>query len=1325
MLQTTTSSSCSRYVDLVIRYSHKPQLILVQRLKGFNLDSFLDSKIAEEQARQKGGQPSGTSRTPSQARRGGRTDSPSKRTASSSNADKLPPGKGPDPSEFVIEDDEALSRAATPKPTEKEGDESQQEAAQPPKSEDDKKDGDDGATSGKILEKRPVTDDADELPQEVQLKLRKLQKLESRYHDLLRSYRIAHTRVSAIEPFETALREHTPLASIAEPSAMIEYLSQINLKGEMVMDELKRVSGDRDSLKVKLEGAEKKLKEAHDEAAGLRKEREAQAIEKESAGKAKDPSAEKDGDNDFFSYEDEMPRLQEELEEQSRKVETLTEENAALKKDLEEARSSHEKLIETNAESAKTQGDVNDKVESRGLDLQQRLDDSEKAMTAAKESFNQAVSRLELTVPESTSLANRIQKLGELVRSAESVDSAVEKQVKDLTARSEKAEQALTEYETKHKALEKSTADSSSADKKKIDTLDGLVKSMRGQIQDAEKARKSSESDLSGLRKKLAEAEEQRDLADKATKQAPEDESALTQLREQLSQAQRDRDDAFQILVDSGLADVVEVTSETPASNNADGSEAKSNPSQPVAVSEEPAKAESVGAKKKSKKKKKKATESSANTAEKADQETTAKTEEEPKSQETSTPDVSNIKVSKLTEVQLAAIRRHVGKTHSHESCEAAISELRTKIATKEEELQTLSRQIKDKEGTIDRLTGRLKGEEDLLEEIEGLKDDLMHVGNEHVGAKDRVKTLSEEKQRALEEHTENLKQVEDRCASLKEKCSRLEADLETKGEEHRAIQAELDTHKTSSGSSAKDLEEKLATVTAEKQELEDKLKAHEQEIDGLKNSTASSSAEAEKKHEGLVKELDETKSQTSSLQTDLSAANELAQTRYKDLTALKEHLNKLQPELNSAKKEIEQLKKTNGELKAGSDKLRQLESRSESLKSEIAGHKTKVQEKEAEVKTLNEKLKGNNERIADLEEKERSLTKVESLHKEASDARDKTIRELEQTKAELTTSRKKIHEFEKQATDLRGEADRAKEEVQLKSAQQASAQSLMDSMQDQTRELATQMKEVRERCESLEEELADAHRLLSERSREGETMRRLLSDVEGRADARVKEMRERMDLAMEERDRAEDEASAAGRRRARELEELRIKLKDAEKQRAAAIEEKEAFEKKESGFQSHREGLERRAAQAQEELAEVRTAMTQLRDALDEGERQSRETEKERAELKRLVDDKEKRLEKLQKGSKTMADELRTLQNMKTHQPSISSSRSSIESSRITSPARPGAGHVATTGGPDAQPATDYVYLKNVLLQFMEQKDKKHQMQLVPVLGMLLHFDK
>jgi hypothetical protein len=36
-----------------------------------------------------------------------------------------------------------------------------------------------------------------------------------------------------------------------------------------------------------------------------------------------------------------------------------------------------------------------------------------------------------------------------------------------------------------------------------------------------------------------------------------------------------------------------------------------------------------------------------------------------------------------------------------------------------------------------------------------------------------------------------------------------------------------------------------------------------------------------------------------------------------------------------------------------------------------------------------------------------------------------------------------------------------------------------------------------------------------------------------------------------------------------------------------------------------------------------------------------------------------------------------------------------------------------------------DYVYLKNVMLQFLEKRDKQTKMQLLPVLGMILHFDR
>lgn len=60
------------------------------------------------------------------------------------------------------------------------------------------------------------------------------------------------------------------------------------------------------------------------------------------------------------------------------------------------------------------------------------------------------------------------------------------------------------------------------------------------------------------------------------------------------------------------------------------------------------------------------------------------------------------------------------------------------------------------------------------------------------------------------------------------------------------------------------------------------------------------------------------------------------------------------------------------------------------------------------------------------------------------------------------------------------------------------------------------------------------------------------------------------------------------------------------------------------------------------------------------------------------------------------------------------SSSRSSLDS---------GSGRGTPVNGAGKM---DYVYLKTILLQFLEQRDKKRQADLVKtVLGQLLHFDK
>jgi len=89
----------------------------------------------------------------------------------------------------VIEDEDAPSRAPTPRPPEKDGDDTRLSAAQAQKDDGHARDSgnkseEDQSRPEKAVFKTPATVAEGELPQDVQLKLRKLQKLENRYHGM-------------------------------------------------------------------------------------------------------------------------------------------------------------------------------------------------------------------------------------------------------------------------------------------------------------------------------------------------------------------------------------------------------------------------------------------------------------------------------------------------------------------------------------------------------------------------------------------------------------------------------------------------------------------------------------------------------------------------------------------------------------------------------------------------------------------------------------------------------------------------------------------------------------------------------------------------------------------------------------------------------------------------------------------------------------------------------------------------------------------------------------------------------------------------------------
>lgn len=149
----------------------------MQRIKGA-----IDSTIAEEKARQRLSQASPQRSVSNSKRNTSRATSPSKkapRQGARGRQDGDPPSKGPDPAdfdpEFVIEDDD-LSRSGTPRPPVDRNGGAAAEKASEGGPRESRLDNNEAAAS--TDEPRTSSD----LPTDVRAKLRKLDKLESRYH---------------------------------------------------------------------------------------------------------------------------------------------------------------------------------------------------------------------------------------------------------------------------------------------------------------------------------------------------------------------------------------------------------------------------------------------------------------------------------------------------------------------------------------------------------------------------------------------------------------------------------------------------------------------------------------------------------------------------------------------------------------------------------------------------------------------------------------------------------------------------------------------------------------------------------------------------------------------------------------------------------------------------------------------------------------------------------------------------------------------------------------------------------------------------------------
>ncbi|KEF51636.1 uncharacterized protein A1O9_12271 [Exophiala aquamarina CBS 119918] len=1276
---------------------------MFSRLKGA-----IDSRIAEEQARQRQAQLGAqqSTRTPPRRRPQGQNTAPPRRPSRQREQanENTSTGKGPDPSEFepefAIGDDESSvpSRVATPIPEVKEKDRDHDHDGENDKENDKEKQpapaaadetNEQHTSQDATTEKRPSDASttlsppsrSQDLPTDVRVKLRKLERMETRYGELLKAYRSAHARIQAVESFESTLRENTPLTSINDADALVEYLSQINLKSDMVLDELKRVTTDRDGIKKKLQASEDDATKLRDEVAVL-KENSApieqpkpspdptQAISipdptivaptdtdtlNEPEATAKSPASTssriasfslfsprtkavspppKETSEDLFSFDSEHARLESELQERQTEVEDLKQQVNNLKGDLKVARESTESMVqslETATRELHMLREAKDKFDQLQMDLQAQIDNLEaksKSDGDSSDRLKKDINNLNAQKAEATEQCHKLKKqIQDLETQNAELKQLSESRAKDATILNEKLaqkdsvvkdlEDTLAMYKAAERQEAKGKGNSQSSEKKLV-TMQNIMDTLRGQLSTAESA--------------VAELK-----AEVKTNKEEYSSRPSTKVFGFL-------DDSKKASIDSlnSREDVVNYLSENFGLQKTSTAKLATTM---LTSSPAPSDAGTAASKKKNKKKKKGKGQQSA--VEDAEVDTPVKVSEnlaDVDGGEASSVDGPHLQISKL-----------------------------------ESELLGLKQEIAAKDATIDRISEQLKDQESLQEEIETLRDDLLHQGEEHVEARDALKKVLSEKS---------------------------------------TLQSSLDI-----------LEKALMEA----------------------RKAAATGADSEKAHKQMVEQYDELQGRCTTLQKDLEAAEQLATARFKDITDLKDILAKAQPELRNLRSEVAELKSAKDDLKNKTGELNRLEARHEDLKSELKGLGKRLSDKDTEIKELQQKIDqetNNRTRIEkDLDKAQGDLKTAESRRQEASSSADQLSQNLVKAKEESTMLRAKLHDLDKQLSQQVREVSSLKEEVSLKTALHSSAQSLVQSLRDQTHELNMQARESVTRADNLEEELTEAQRMLSERTREGQTMRMLLDQSQSGTEARLREMKERMDAAIEERDRVEDEASVSNRRMMREVEEARSKARDAHRALKILEDEKDELETRQRDWKKRRDELEQATTAATREVEEVRSAMSGLREALDESERQVRELDTQKADLRRVGDDARERVEKLTKANKTLTEELKAAQsgikNLRLPgragtgvDSGAPSSRTSIDSTTARSPAPKERSLLSSNNSRSETPTTtasgglskgtvDYVYLKNVLLQFLEQKDKGHQRQLIPVLGMLLHFDR
>ncbi|KAG0036875.1 hypothetical protein BGZ82_003498 [Podila clonocystis] len=601
-----------------------------------------------------------------------------------------------------------------------------------------------------------------------------------------------------------------------------------------------------------------------------------------------------------------------------------------------------------------------------------------------------------------------------------------------------------------------------------------------------------------------------------------------------------------------------------------------------------------------------------------------------------------------------------------------------------------------------------------MLEKIQGLEA-------EHAKALDDVDKVRQELKEANERALRSESQIQELESSvvddkdqsdLEERLASATAELETRGmdlirtenllsrlqESSKAEHAELSTLVKTLSMERDTLKAQQATLSAEIQELKTTL-------DGTRTHLADK--------ENLLQVLEQDNSHMSKSKTESQEKADELQSQLRALTTrerdLKESLELAKETIHQRDQDMEELQKTKGSLDDSLQKSTSLLKATQQQINKLEKEK-KQSEEHAEVAKLS---------VLNAQQEIKSLT-------------DKSTSKTNSLTTELSKTQSTLAKAERERDDLIKEKSSLQDQMQRLKAELKTLQATLDNSEIQLAEYKHLLAESRDRADTLEELTSIARRVAETKVTELEAMAARVTELESnlsQAQEEIEEVKSSREIEFLEARREAEKSIAELQALAETGDQEIARLKDVEEEQMAMIED-----------------LEKERDSSKETIVALELDMCKLKE-LNEKIELDLSTEKslvqDQKALEQQAEECKNRECHLRTLNKTLKDEVRKLQKqIPGYSPQPSPSLHSPYTSGF--PATPMPGNVAANGtGPRAMsmsslatpPSTprfsrplfqnapdedvNIEYLKNVMLNFMEHKERR--IQLVPVVAQML----